>query len=199
MSLSPVVTSIKQLESLIFDHQDDSRPMVIMTCGLAGSGKSTLSHTLVKNHPTLTRLSIDSYVHAHHGLYKIDYPAEKYESYQIEAESSLREQLKTTLLLSAQSDDNPPPYVLLDFSFAFKETRDEWKHLIEQGGGKWILVYMDVEFDEIRRRVRERNHQREIGARKDADSAFDLTEEVLEMYIQGFERPIGEGEVILRL
>lgn len=164
-----------------------------------GSGKSTLSHTLVKNHPTLTRLSIDAYVHAHHGLYKIDYPAEKYESYQLEAESSLRQQLKNTLRSSAQSNGSPPPYVILDFSFAFKETRDEWKQLIEEGGGRWVLVYMDVEFDEIRRRVKERNYQREIGARKDADSTFDVTEEVLEIYIQGFESPVGEGEIILRL
>jgi predicted kinase len=148
----------------------------------------------------LTRLSIDAYIHAHHGLYKIDYPDEKYEPYQIEAESSLRQQLENTLRSSAQRDGNLPPYVILDFSFAHKETRDEWKNLIEQGGGRWILVYMDVEFDEIRRRVRERNHQRETGVRKnDADAAYDVTKEVLEMYIQGFERPVGEGEINLRL
>lgn len=148
----------------------------------------------------MTRLSIDAYIHSHHGLYKIDYPAEKYESYQFEAESSLRQQLKNTLRSSAERDGNLVPYVILDFSFAFKEIRDKWKLLIEQGGGRWVLVYFDVEFDEIRSRVRERNYQREIGARKnDADAAFDVTEEVLEMYIQGFERPVGEGEIILRL
>ena len=36
MSSSTVVRSIKQLESHIFDNHDDSRPVVIMTCGLAG-------------------------------------------------------------------------------------------------------------------------------------------------------------------
>lgn len=155
---------------------------------------------MVKNYPTLTRLSIDKYIQVHHGLWKIDYPAEKYESYQSEAENSLRQQLKNTLHESAQRGGSLPPHIILDFSFAFKESRDEWKHLIEQGGGRWILIYMDVQFDEIRRRVRERNYQREIGERKnDADAAFDVTEEILELYIRGFERPVEEGEIILRL
>lgn len=144
-------------------------------------------------------MSIDAYVHAHHGLYKIDYPAEKYETYQLEAESALRQQLTDMLRSSASRVDSLPVYVMLDFSFAFKETRDEWKSLIEKNGGRWILVYMDVEFDEIRRRVRERNNQREIGERRDADAAFDVTEEILEAYMQGFEKPVGEGEIILKL
>lgn len=58
-----------------------------------------------------------------------------------------------------------------------------------------MLVRLDVGADELRRRVRARNQL----AIKDGDSAFFVTEEILESYISGFERPIGEGEVVLRL
>jgi hypothetical protein len=47
----------------------------------------------------------------------------------------------------------------------------------------------------LRRRVRERN----ALAVKDGDSAFVVTEQVLESFLLGFERPMGEEEVILRL
>lgn len=56
-----------------------------------------------------------------------------------------------------------------------------------------MLVYLDVEADELRRRVRARNQL----TVKDGDSAFFVTEQILDSYIAGFERPIGEGEVIL--
>jgi gluconate kinase len=80
-------------------------------------------------------------------------------------------------------------------SFAFRESRNEWKDLIEKSGGRWVLAYLDVSVDELRRRVRARNQL----AVKDGDSAFFVTDEILESFIAGFERPIGEGEVVLRL
>jgi hypothetical protein len=56
-------------------------------------------------------------------------------------------------------------------------------------------VYLDVDAAELRRRVAARNQL----AVKDGDSAFLVTEEVLETYIAGFEIPIGEGEIVLRI
>ena len=58
-----------------------------------------------------------------------------------------------------------------------------------------MLAYLDVGVDELRRRVRARNQL----AVKDGDSAFFLTNEILESFIAGFEKPVGEGEVVLRL
>lgn len=85
--------------------------------------------------------------------------------------------------------------IILDFSFAFQATRDEWKALVEGAGGRWVLIFIEVDPDELRRRVRARNQL----AVKDGDSAFYVTEQVLESFIAGFERPIGESEVVLRL
>jgi predicted kinase len=84
--------------------------------------------------------------------------------------------------------------VVLDFSFAFRETRDEWKHIAESNGARGVLFYLDVEADELRRRVRARNSLE----MKDGDSAFFVTEKILEGYLTGFERPDGEGEIVLR-
>ncbi|EPS28938.1 hypothetical protein POX_f08012 [Penicillium oxalicum] len=176
------------LSPLICRTEGDPRPVVVMTCGIAGSGKSSISKWIQSHHPSFQRLSIDSYIYNHHGLYGVDYPKEKYNDYQQEAVTALRSELAQ--LVQQGSRD-----AILDFAFAFQETRDEWKDLIEESGGRWVLVYLDVEPDELRRRVRARNQL----AVKDGDSAFLVTEETLESFILGFERPIGEGEIVLCL
>jgi predicted kinase len=118
----------------------------------------------------------------------VDYPKEKYNDYQEEAAAALRSELAQLVQQGARD-------AILDFAFAFQETRDEWKDLIEESGGRWVLVYLDVDADELRRRVKARNQL----AVKDGDSAFLVTAEILESFIAGFERPVGEGEVVLRL
>lgn len=195
------------LSTFLHRTENDPRPIVVMTCGIAGtqykkcrgllvewltgvswtgSGKSSLSKWILSNHPSFERLSIDSYIYTKYGLYGVGYPKEKYDNYQDEAETALRNEL--THLVRQDSQD-----VILDLSFAFQETRDEWKGLIEESGGRWVLVYLDVEADELRRRVRARNQL----AVKNGDSAFFVTEQILDSYISGFERPVGEGEIIL--
>jgi predicted kinase len=106
----------------------------------------------------------------------------------VEAENELRKKLSK--LLHHGSHD-----AILDFSFAFHESRNDWKSLVESLGGRWVLVYLDVDAAELRRRVAARNQL----AVKDGDSAFLVTEEILESYIAGFEIPIGEGEIVLRI
>lgn len=106
----------------------------------------------------------------------------------MEAENELRKKLSKLL---HQGSHN----AILDFSFAFHESRNDWKSLVERLGGRWVLVYLDVDAAELRRRVAARNQL----AVKDGDSAFLVTEEILESYIAGFEIPIGEGEIVLRI
>ncbi|CAI7634355.1 unnamed protein product [Penicillium viridicatum] len=105
-----------------------------------------------------------------------------YHNYQDEAQSALQTELPQLLQQGFQD-------VILDLSCAFQKTRDEWKQLIEESGGRWVLAYLDVDDDELRRRVRPRNQL----AVKDGDSAFFMTNEILESFLAGFERPIGEA------
>ncbi|KNG90635.1 ATP/GTP-binding protein [Aspergillus nomiae NRRL 13137] len=193
MASTPVNTTVPktahahtQLHPRLHRTAADPRPVVLMTCGIAGSGKSSLAHSIVSAYPSFHRLSIDYYVYSHHGLYDVDYPKERCEEYQLEAEKALRAEL-ITALTAGQVD------LVLDFSFAFRAVREEWKRLIEGLGGRWVLVFLDVDAAELRRRVQARNERVD----KDGDSAFYVTEEILEGYLKGFERPHGEGEIVL--
>jgi predicted kinase len=155
---------------------------------LVGSGKSTIAKGVVKKLPNFTRLSVDAYVHANHGFYGKDYPDSKYSEYLSEARAALRTQLIDTLRTKNGVD------VVLDFAFAFKDDRDAWKKTVEEEGGRWVLVYLDASRDTAWRRIQERK-----AKGLDADSAYEITEEILNGYVKGFEVPKGEGEVVLRV
>ncbi|KAJ5181570.1 hypothetical protein N7449_011717 [Penicillium cf. viridicatum] len=184
---TPTFNTPESLSPLLCRTDSDPRPVVLMTCGMAGSGKSSLSKWILSNHPSFKRLSIDSYIYTKYGLYSVDYPENMYHIYQDEAQSALQTELSQLLQHSSQD-------AILDLSCAFQKTRDEWKQLIEESGGRWVLAYLDVDDDELWRRVRARNQL----AIKDGDSAFFMTNEIMESFLAGFERPIGEGEIVLR-
>lgn len=80
--------------------------------------------------------------------------------------------------------------VVIDFSFWDRVRRNRYKQLIEKSGGKWRLIYLKVHPDDLRERLKIRNK------RFDAN-AFPITEEILTSYLNGFEAPIGEGEIII--
>ncbi|KAF5858628.1 hypothetical protein ETB97_003936 [Aspergillus alliaceus] len=177
---------VQELRPHLCRTEADPRPVVMMTSGVAGSGKSTLAHSIISAYPSFKRFSIDWYIYSNHGLYGVDYPRQRYEEYQLEGEEALRAELAATV-------ERGDVDVVLDFSFAFREVREAWKSLIEREGGRWVLVYLDVDAAELRRRVKARNERVD----KDGDSAFYMTDEILERYISGFERPVGEGEIVL--
>ncbi|MGM0829166.1 MAG: AAA family ATPase [Bacillota bacterium] len=164
----------------IYRERDDRTSLVVMMCGVAGSGKTTFSQQLEKN--GFVRLSIDEEIWATHGRYGIDFPMEKMEKYKEEAESKLRNDLLKLIHDKQQ--------VVIDFSFWDRARRDRYKQLIEKSGGKWKLIYIKVSPDELRERLKIRNK------RFDAN-AFPITEELLASYLNGFEIPKGEGEIVV--
>jgi predicted kinase len=165
---------------LIYRERDDFTPLVVMMCGVAGSGKTTFSQLLEKE--GFVRLSIDEEIWAVNGRYGVDFPLEKIEEYKKVAESKLRNYL-IELIHDKQQ-------VVIDFSFWDRARRDQYKQLIEKAGGKWQLVYIQVHPDDLRERLKIRNK------RFDAN-AFPITEEVLTSYLNGFEIPKGEGEIVI--
>lgn len=84
---------------------------------LLGSGKSSLSKWILSNHPSFKRLSIDSFIYTRYGLYGVDYPEDKYDDCQNEAERALRNELAQ--LLRQGSRD-----AILDLSFAFRKSKN---------------------------------------------------------------------------
>ncbi|WP_047982570.1 AAA family ATPase [Ornithinibacillus contaminans] len=165
----------------IFAERDDDIPLVVMMCGIAGSGKTTFAQQLEKE--GFVRLSIDEEVWATNGRYGIDYPVEKYREYSDEAHVRLRKRLVKLIHDKKQ--------VVVDSSFWQRKERDDFKQLIERAGGKWMLLYLKVHPDELRKRLNIRSQ------RFDANAAFPITEEILTSFLNSFEPPKGEREVVI--
>ncbi|KAM3522033.1 hypothetical protein NHJ13051_005915 [Beauveria bassiana] len=187
---SPVFEVIRPLLSRT---ASDQRPVVLMTCGIAGAGKSTLAKTVTARLSNFVRFSADQIVHDKHGLYGIDYARDKYAGYLEDAQTQIKTAL-AALIKSGGARD-----AVLDLSFYSKEYRDEYKAIVEDVGGRWVLVFLDAEKELLWRRIQGRRAARdsipvESGAR-DGDSAYDIERETFEMYWKGFEPPMGEGEI----
>ncbi|CAM3604767.1 ATP-binding protein [Paenibacillus lactis] len=168
--------NIQELIDGDFDHS-----VVVLMCGIAGSGKTTFSQMLEKH--GYVRLSIDEEVWSTNGRYGIDYPVEKYREYLDDAHIRLRN--KMLQLIQAKKR------VVMDSSFWSRSERAEYKQLIENSGGIWRLVYLKVHPDELRRRLKIRSQ------RFDANAAFTITDEILTTFLNGFEEPKNEGEIVL--
>ncbi|MQR94321.1 AAA family ATPase [Fictibacillus phosphorivorans] len=164
----------------IYDKQNAITPLVVMMCGVAGSGKTTFSQQLEKK--GFVRLSIDEEIWSTHGRWGIDFPMGKFEEYRREAENKLRQQL-IQLIHGKQQ-------VVIDFSFWDRSRRIQYKKRIEEAGGKWMLIYLKVQPEELRKRLKLRNK------RFDGNS-FPISEELLAAYLNGFEVPKDEGEIVV--
>ncbi|MCM3391176.1 ATP-binding protein [Cytobacillus oceanisediminis] len=80
--------------------------------------------------------------------------------------------------------------MVIDFSFWDRARRYQYKKLIEDSGGKWKLIYLKVQPNDLLERLKLRNK------RFDAN-AFPISEEILTSYLNGFEIPNGEGEMVI--
>lgn len=165
---------------LIYRDRNDLTPLVVMMCGVSGSGKTTFSQIL--EHEGFVRLSIDEEIWSTNGRWGIDFPMEKLEEYRKDAERKLRNRLIKLIQDKKQ--------VVIDFSFWDSERRNQYKKLIEDSGGKWKLIYLKVSQNDLRERLKLRNK------RLDANS-FPISEERLKSYLNGFEIPTGEGEIVI--
>ncbi|CAH0055828.1 unnamed protein product [Clonostachys solani] len=158
--------------------EGDSRPIVVAMCGVAGAGKSTLSKSIVAEFPSFTRLSIDQMIFDAYGLYGVDYPRELYQQYSSEANEQFIDDFRHLL-----SSDEPRD-VVLDRSFYAKDDRDDYRKLAQDMGARFILVFFEISKDKLWQRIQHR-----ATGDRNADSAFDITPDILDRYVGGFERP----------
>ncbi|RWA06850.1 hypothetical protein EKO27_g8247 [Xylaria grammica] len=178
--------TITKLRPHILRSEADPRPVVVMTCGIAGAGKSTLSKALVAAHPNFARLTLDGILAEKHGIFGADYAPENYPAYLDEAAQECHARL-SQLLTEGRRD------VVFDRAFWNKEDRDEAKAIIERLGARWVLVYLKApDKATLWQRI---CHRREVEV--NADSAYQITEDILDMYWSGFEQPVGEGEIVV--
>lgn len=169
------------LGSLLHSEHDTDESVVILMCGIAGSGKTTLSKKIEEY--GYVRLSIDEEVWSANGRYGVDYPIEKYRDYLNEAHIRLGDKIVQLI--------QDKKRVVVDSSFWSRSERNKYKRLIEHAGGDWKLIYLKVHPDELRKRLKLRSR------RFDANAAFTITEEMLTTFLNGFEQPQDEGEIVI--
>ncbi|NOU77734.1 AAA family ATPase [Paenibacillus sp. LMG 31459] len=169
------------IEYLTQQKNVSKAPVVVMMCGVAGSGKTTFALKLEK--AGFVRLSIDEDIWSTHGRFGVDYPEQAYESFKELSEIKLRGELVKLI------QDNR--HVVIDFSFWQRQKRAEYKQLIKHLGGEWALIHLKVHPDDLRQRLLIRS------GRFDANAAFPITEEILTRFLSGFESPAGEGELVI--
>lgn len=168
-------------EADLLPHLDGTeRGLVVMLCGLAGSGKTTYARALERR--GYTRLSIDEVVWARIGRDAADLGPAEYERLRSAAEQELWGELIRLL-----KERRP---VVLDYSFWSRATRGRYKALVEGHGCRWELIRLKAGLDTLRRRLAIRN------ARDDANSVT-VSAELLDRYFAGFEEPVGEGERVI--
>ncbi|WP_433335711.1 AAA family ATPase [Spirillospora sp. CA-294931] len=154
--------------------------VVVMMCGLAGSGKTTYARRLEAH--GYTRLSIDEIIWRRlgHDAALLD-PAD-HEHHQATAQREIQDEL--IRLIAA---GHP---VVLDMSFWNRAARDRYKTMIESNGGQWRLIYLKADPDTLWRRLAIRNGH-------DTPNNVTVSRELLNRYLATFEEPEGEGEEIL--
>jgi len=151
-----------------------------MLCGLPGSGKSTYAQKLASK--GLSKLSPDEEVYIRFGRVGIDYPKDQYLKY-YEIVLAEFEQKIPELLEQGKS-------IILDYGYWRKTHRDKHKGFIEKHNGKWKLLYFKANNEILVNRIERRNKQRDANA-------FPVTKDMLQGFIDRFEEPYEEGELII--
>lgn len=149
-----------------------------------GSGKSTLSKTVVRKLPNFERISFDGILGSRHGIYGVDYDKSDHDTFADEADTIHFETADKKL--SGGKD------VVLDRAFYAKEDRDRYTVLIEKHGARKVLVFLSAPKDVLRERIQARR-----AAGLNADNMLDISTSMLDMFYDNFEIPHGEDEIVV--
>jgi predicted kinase len=151
-------------------------PSLVLTCGVAGSGKSTYARGLESQ--GWLRLSIDAEAWRR-GLTEHPLPA----AVTADIVAQQRGELLDAL---AHGRD-----VVVDYSFWSRATRETYRELGTRAGAVVQVVWFDVPREELRRRLDAR-----VG--EGGPDSVRVPDAVLDRYVAGFEAPGPEEEDVVR-
>jgi predicted kinase len=155
--------------------------LVLLMCGMAGSGKTTFSQALAAR--GFARLSIDEILWARFGRHGVDYPAADYRNLLERAHAELCDRLAALMAQRTAA--------VVDSAFWNRADRDHHKALVEQAGCRWQIVYMQTPLELVRSRLSQRNF------RHDANAPYVITDDILTRYAAVFEPPHDEDALVV--
>lgn len=153
-------------------------PTLYLTCGLPGSGKTTLAKRLEKELPAL-RLTADEWLH---GLYP--------DLSTTEAEHGpFRRRLEPLQWMTARRALELGCNVVLDRGLWAREERDFYRIGAREVGAGVALCLLDLPVDVLWDRLSRRNADRPFGA-------FDIPKSALLRWAESFQRPMADELVL---
>ena len=149
-------------------------PRLLLLCGTAFSGKSTLARSLAPQLPA-SIVSLDQINHRR-GLWGGDgIPADEWIRTHQLASEEVRE-----LLASGTS-------VIVDDTSSLRFLRDGWRSLAAEAGARFTLIYVDVDQSTIRRR----RADNQLNPRR-----RDVADAVLAQHLADFEPPEDDEDAV---
>lgn len=146
--------------------------MLVLMCGISGSGKTTIARRLEKQ--GFERLSLDAIMWERHNAAYMNLPFEKQCLLQAEAERELVERLQR--LLAADRD------VVVDSCLCKRSHRDAYREIVRKWNTQCKVIYCSAPAEELRRRLHSRI------SNEGPDCAI-VTDEMLNRFLKGFETP----------
>ncbi|GAA3205781.1 AAA family ATPase [Nonomuraea helvata] len=142
---------------------------LFITCGLPGSGKTTLARRLEQEHSAL-RLTADEWLHELHPNLSGD------------ALDAMRGPVERVQWSVAERVLRLGQNVMLDWGLWSREERDHYRSRARLLGARVVLCVLDPPLDELRRRLADRNAESPTGT-------FHITDARLDEVLKYFQRP----------
>ena len=154
------------------------KPKVYMICGISGSGKSCFSKGLALY--GIPRLSIDEELWPDYYVLR--------DLMTFEHRAQLMKEAQNRIKARIFNFCSEGRACSVDMPFCKKEQRDEYRAHIENCGGEPVLVWIKADISVLKQRLADRTG-------KNGPDNLPVSEEEIERYWRGFQKPEGENAI----